>query len=236
MDSIIFKNNLSEALIDYKYLLNRKYPYKPSLDLVAQRYGLSKPEKALLYRCVHDEETANSIRKKLVRENSVRNSLLIIDGFNVIITISSALECYQVFLCDDGVLRDIMKSFKKFRFEDKHVKVVEILLKEIKELKPSKVLMFFDKQVSFSGKVSTIIANLASEYGLSSFETMLVSRNDTKVIEYAGKGVVSSSDIVILLKAPRIFDIAHYVIRKYFPKKIVNINKILNRETAMLKK
>ncbi len=236
MSSIIFKNNLSNALIDYKYLLNRKYPYKPSLELVVQRYNLTEPEKALLYRCIHDEEIASLIRKKLVRENSVKNSLLVIDGFNVIITISSALECYQVFLCDDGVLRDIMKSFKKFKFENKHVKVVEMLLKEIKELKPSKVLMFFDKQVSFSGKVATIIANYALEYGLEFFETMLVSRNDTKVIEYAEKGVVSSSDIVILLKAPRIFDIAHYIIRKYFPKKIVNINEILSKETAMLKK
>jgi len=96
--------------------------------------------------------------------------------------------------------------------------------------------MFFDTQVSFSGKFSTVIANFPLEYGLESFESILASRNDSRIIEYAEKGIVSSSDIVILLKASKIFDIAHYVIRKYFPKKIVNINEILSKETAMLKK
>ena len=235
MTTIILRKELIEALADYKYFLNRKYPYKAVLNLIVQRYSLTKPEKSLLYRCVHDNETASTVKNKVVSRNSVANSLLIIDGFNVLITISSALECYQVFLCDDGIVRDIMKSYRKFKFENKHIRAIELLINEIADAKPYKTIMFFDKQISFSGKVAKIINNLAKTKNLN-LETELVNRNDSKVIEHAKKGVVSSSDIVILLRAPKIFDISQYIIRKHFPHKIVNIEEILKSKTGILKK
>lgn len=230
LSTITFRKELVDAILDYKYFLCRKYPYKPALNLVVQRYNLTKPEKALLYRCIHDEETAKSIRKKLVDEGAIENSTLLIDGFNVLITISSAAECFQVFLCDDYMLRDVMKSFRKFKFENKHAEIVIMLISEIVKLKPSKTVFFFDKQVSFSGKVAALVSEVAKKHGLKNFETLLTDRNDRRIIEYAEKGIVSSSDIVILMRTPQIFDLAYYVVRKHFPEKIVYINKILTGE------
>jgi hypothetical protein len=65
------RREVVEAARDYRFLLDRGYPRKPSLDLVAARYMLDRKEKMLLYRCVHSSKDAGLVRGKLLPPSGI---------------------------------------------------------------------------------------------------------------------------------------------------------------------
>lgn len=228
--NIGLKENFINALKDYKYLLNRGYPGKASLDIVVQRYSLNKVERMVLYRCIHSNSIAKLIRKKIVSSNYVKGKLMLIDGFNVLITIDTALSCNQVFLSDDGIIRDVSKSIKKFEFKTQtHNTLLDLMLKEIKNLAPRYMIIFYDKQVSFSGQVASLTRRHAETIikDTVKWDVFVSDRNDKTIIMYSSKGIVSTSDIVILLKSKEIFDLAQHIVRKKCGKKIIDLNVFL---------
>ncbi|MFN3268109.1 MAG: DUF434 domain-containing protein, partial [Zestosphaera sp.] len=107
----LIREEVVEASRDYKYLLSRGYKQKVVLDLVTSRYGLSSIERTLLLRCVHSSRDVEAIRSK--RVDDVKQYPLIIDGYNVLLTLHTVIEDMEVFLCDDGFVRDLRKSYRK---------------------------------------------------------------------------------------------------------------------------
>lgn len=227
MITVKIRDELVEAAKDYKYLLNRGYPVKESLDLVVKRYFLNNIERMILYRCIHPSEMAKSIASRKVKAEEVYGQTLLIDGFNVLITVATAFNGGQVFLGDDGLLRDVSKSIRKFSFSvEKHLEKLKLIVKEACLLMPSNIIFFYDKQVSYSGEIASLTRSLGKEVKYK-IDTIVSSRNDKTIIMYSERGIVSSSDIVILLKAKRIFDLAQYIIAKWKPRSIVDIKSLI---------
>lgn len=220
---IEIRKELVEAIKDYKYLLNRNYSMKNSLEIVVKRYLLNSIERMILYRCVHSEDIVKQIVKKIVDSYGVKGEILLIDGFNVLITVDTAFSGGHVFLSDDSLLRDVSKSIRKFSFnKDKHGKELELIIKEAHALQPSKIIFFYDKQVSYSGEIASLTRKIGEKMGCN-IETIVSDRNDKTLITYSEKGVVSSSDIVVLLKAKKVFDLAKHIIAKWRPENIIDI-------------
>lgn len=105
---ISWREQLREAILDYRYLLDRGYGSKASLDLVTGRYGLTREERLLLFRCIHPWSRAEEIRNKMGIKEPI-----ILDGFNIGITLINAWDGEQLFLCDDGFVRDLSVGRKK---------------------------------------------------------------------------------------------------------------------------
>ena len=133
--------SLIEAAKDYKYLLNRGYPQKASLDLVTSRYRLSKYERLLLYRCVHSDEICNIVKSKRVDPNDVYNRLLIIDGYNVLLTILTGIKGEPLYLCDDGFIRDLRGAQPRSCEYKLLVRATELIKEHIKSGNSRKVLL-----------------------------------------------------------------------------------------------
>ncbi|MCC6014592.1 MAG: DUF434 domain-containing protein [Desulfurococcaceae archaeon] len=212
------RTEVREAARDYRYLLDRGYPQKASLDLVSSRYGLERDERALLLRCIHRGSDAASVRSKTVR--AVTGESLVVDGYNVVLTVASAIEGRQLFLCDDGFVRDLRSSYTKDFESPSVVLSLELVARSLRDLKPAEVLIVLDKNVSWSSRHAEFIRG---RYGL---ETVLAARADVEVI---GSGrVVCSSDFVILTKAARVFDLAQHVIRSLLPHvEFIDISSLL---------
>ncbi|MFP4385402.1 MAG: DUF434 domain-containing protein [Spirochaetia bacterium] len=97
-------DNFFKAVEDYRYLLNRKYPYKPSLKLTADRYRLSGTERTILLRGIlSDSEAEMRKAKKVMR---IDREILHIDLPNVISTITNYHLGRFMFMGMDGFLRD----------------------------------------------------------------------------------------------------------------------------------
>lgn len=213
------REEVVEASRDYKYLLDRGYKQKVVLDLVTSRYGLSSVERALLLRCVHSSQDVEAIRGK--RVESVTHYPLIIDGYNVLLTIHSVLEGIEVFLCDDGFVRDLRKSYRKGIELRMLENATELLKKELQELGPSSVTIVLDKNVSYSAHHADTIRNLVK----NSAEIILADKADMRVI--GGSGIIASSDYVVISRARRIYDLAGEIIKKNFKDKIIDLASLI---------
>ncbi len=199
-----------EAIHDLRYLLNRGYNKNSAIKFIGDRYLLNKEQRLLLYRAIFSETTANLHKSKLVDSSEIKDNILLIDGFNVILTIFSAIEGKPIYLCDDGIIRDIsgIHGTISKRNIDRPLKIIIV---ELSELKPKEVIFFFEKSISKSGKIANKVRNLLKENKLYG-DAKLVPSSDFYLSLL--KGIVATSDSIIIEKAEKIFDLAGYIINK----------------------
>ena len=208
-----------DAIKDYKYLLNRGYPQKASLDFVVSRYALSREWRSLLLRCVHRDEDVRSIKNKIRKSISFEDRL-IVDGYNTILTLVSAIECRTLYLCDDGIIRDLRSAYVKDFATPLVFRAIKLLNDELARLNVRNVAVILDSNVSWSARHAEVIRQL-----IRNAEVKLAKKADIQVISM--DGVVSSSDYLILKKARAIYDIAGKIILKNFKHKVEDINKYI---------
>ena len=187
---ISWREQLREAILDYRYLLDRGYGSKPSLDLVTGRYGLSREERLLLFRCIHPEKEVEMIKGKVGLKEP-----LILDGFNVGLSLVNAWDGEQLFLCDDNFVRDLGLGRKKgdSRLVNALVSVGELLISL-----GLKFRIVLDSQVSMSGEIAGKLRGLG-------LDVSVVNRADKEII--ASQGTSVTSDFVILSKSTKVFDL-----------------------------
>lgn len=211
------RKEVIEAARDYKYLLNRGFPQRASLDFVSANYKLTATERSLLLRCVHRDADSEAVRRKAVSD--VRDLELVIDGYNVFLTITSAIEGLPLFLCDDGFVRDLRSSYIK-SFETPGVEeAIRSVVKAVGLLGARDPLVVLDKNVSWSAKHAEL---LRAEYGI---RVSIAAKADIAVIS-SGK-VISSSDFVILLRSEKVYDLAQFVAKNVLPNtKIIELQHL----------
>ena len=182
---------LLRAYEDYKYLINRGYNRKPALDLVSARYNLSSKERLLLYRCTHTDEEIGIVKNKVVE----RAEEVIVDGYNLSLTLLSVIYNDEVFLCDDGFIRDLGLGKRKEREE---VFDSLLLISEFLNSLGIKFQIILDAQISKSGE-------LASKLRSRGINVVTAKKADVEVI-VSGK-TVASNDFVVIMKANRVYDL-----------------------------
>ncbi len=216
----VLRREVIEAIIDYRYLLDRGYKSKGALDLITSRYLLSREERLLLYRCVHSGEDALKIISKKLE--SIRNQRLVIDGYNVLITIAASIEGRTLYYCDDGIVRDLRSARIKDFTSPSITKAMKELTTYLSMESPAEVILFLDKSVSKSAEHAAALRNQAPEW-----KVILASKADTQVL--LTEGVTASSDYVILMNSRKIFDLAGKIVLKTRPNQVVNIKSLLNK-------
>ena len=196
---------LHTAAIDFKYLLNRGFRRDIALRFIGDRYGLSKIERAILYRAIFSDTDIRNRKLKITPIYKVRESPLVVDGFNVIATIESALRGELLILCEDDFVRDITSVFRKIRITSFTYEVVDLLLEYLKfDLKVKKVNIVLDSQVSKSGELSAYMRYTMKDLSLEG--TAKTSRSaDVGLREF--NGIVTSSDSVVISYASKVFDL-----------------------------
>mgnify|MGYP000418544705 CR=1 FL=1 len=212
---------IKEAVTDMRYLLSRGYTRKSAAIFVANRYHLTKDERAILYRAVYDEETVRKHREKLVSPSFVNGRILAIDGFNVLITVESGLKGKVLVECDDGFIRDVSAVFGKYVISDYTFRAIELILDYVSTLNPQKTLFFFDSPVSRSGELASNVRSYLRRHGIDG-DARAIKKSDIAVLTYGE--VVATSDCVIIERADKVFDLAGQIARRHFSSLILKIN------------
>ncbi|BDB97231.1 DUF434 domain-containing protein [Saccharolobus caldissimus] len=184
------RDEIRDAFIDYKYFLNRNYSRKIALDAVTTRYNLTKLERLLLYRCVHSDYEIETIRRKISYEREV-----VIDGYNLALTLLSAINGEEIFLCDDGFFRDLgLGKYKNSNF------IIDalIIISEYCEKLNLTCEIILDSQISKSGEI-------ASELRKKNIRAKTVNKADKEVI--LSNKIIYSNDFLVLYKSQRITNI-----------------------------
>ncbi|RLG81772.1 MAG: DUF434 domain-containing protein [Thermoprotei archaeon] len=215
------RREVRDAIRDYKYLLNRGYPQKASLDLITSRYLLRSDERSLLLRCVHRDEDAEDVRRRVV--SSIAGEDVAIDGYNTLLTVVSALECRTLYVCDDGIVRDLRSSYIKDFSTPVIIRALELVASELERAGPGSITVVLDRSVSWSAKHSEAIREV-----MPLAKVVLARKADIEVI--LTQAIACTSDFVILRRARRAYDLAGTIVKKLFPEKVVDINPFTRPE------
>ena len=202
---------LQQASKDFRYLLNRGYPRKTSLELVGNRYGLTFDERHLLHRGIFSDADSELRRKKIISIKTIQGKDLAIDGHNVLITLEAGLSGRPLVLADDGFIRDISGlsgSFKKTKTTEE---AIQLIINLLRKTKPRQTLFLFDAPISNSGKLAQEVRSKLRRENLPG-DAMAVKVPEKILIGFPG--VNATSDTAIIDQSKEVVDIAGNTIRK----------------------
>jgi len=202
-----------EAARDFYYLLNRGYSRKSALHLVASRYDLSHFEKALLNRCVHEEEYNRSVLEKL--SSSARVHVVVVDFYNVTTTIAEHLEGGELYRCTDHVIRDNAIALGRSRKEPEALlEAFKLAIEAIEDLGAVEAVIVADKQRSHSKSILGRALEVARER--LSATPILADKADIAVVEQCRRlgALAASSDRLILERVGMAVDLVDVVLRR----------------------
>jgi hypothetical protein len=211
----IKKNKLQDASYDLRFLLNRGYRKKNALSFVSNKYLLSKHERNYLARSIYSDFIVKSRIDKLVDISAIENQFLLVDGYNVLISVESICkkDYGSLILCDDGIIRDLNAVFGKYKLSEYTKKALDHILVIISAYNP-KIRFLFDRQVSFSGKLAKMTEELMNIYKIEG-DAVLSSNADFEIIKIGNikDCVVATSDSAIIDKVNRILDLPFYILQ-----------------------
>jgi hypothetical protein len=203
--------HLRKAAEDFRYLLNRGYPRKVTLELVGNRYGLTSDERHLLHRGVFSSTDSQARRRKRISIKEIRNKDLAIDGHNVLITIEAGISGRPLVLADDGYIRDISGLSRSFRKSKKTEEAIQFILGALKEWKPRQTLFLLDAPISMSGRLAEEIRERLRQENLSGDA---VAMKVPEKILIGFPGIIATSDTAVIDRCDQVLDLAGYIITK----------------------
>lgn len=198
---------LTEPAHDIRYLLARGYSISAAIRFVSDHYRLTESERHILVRVVRPPEVATARREKRLACADINGRDVLIDGYNVLITVESMLKDEKLWLGDDGFIRDTRGVFRNYNNTDTTYRAVDKILSFLSEYSVRSVNILLDTQMSKSGQLARYIDNRLSEYSLNG--NVRTSRHVDFDLKNAGAGVVvATADGVVIDAAGEVIDIA----------------------------
>ncbi|NVM03210.1 MAG: DUF434 domain-containing protein [Candidatus Helarchaeota archaeon] len=210
---------LHDAANDLQYLLNRGYNKKSALKLVGDRYILDKNERHILFRAIFSENEIKNRDKKKLSQDQLKDRILSIDGYNVLITLETMLNNKILINAADSFFRDASKISKRYKKSKKTDLAIKLMFEKLVKLAPKYIYIFFDKPISKSGEFSALINEKISEFKLKGI-AKAVNSPDHEIIKQ-GETVISA-DSLLLDKGKTIFDLAGSIIKEQAYQKIIS--------------
>ncbi|MDI0266155.1 DUF434 domain-containing protein [Clostridioides difficile] len=213
---------LIKAKEEIEWLINRDYKIDPVVTFVGDRYQFSIRQRDALKRAVCTEEKNIIRQSKKLSLDKIKEGLINIDGFNLIIAIEVALSGGTLVIGSDGNMRDLAGLRGTYKIIDKTEEALKLIGEFLNKYNAKKIRFYLDSPVSNSGNLKYKILEYAKIWGIET-EVELVKNADV-VLEKLDR--VVSSDAVIVDKCMSYFNIARGIIEEYIKDcNIVNLNK-----------
>lgn len=207
--------SLREAVSDLSWLLGRGYKPTSSLKLVGDRYGLRERQRLAVSRAACSNRSLERRESGRIDARDVEGAHLVIDGFNLIITMEAALSGGVLLVCRDSCIRDLSSVHGSYRTVEETERAIELIGEAFEELKPSSALWLLDKPVSNSGRLAERIRRAASERGWA-WEVEVEYDPDGLMV--SASRVVVTSDSNVLDRASRWFNFNAHAIPRRAPR------------------
>jgi len=207
-------SDLRSALADYSLLLTKGYAEKSALKLVGDKFSLTQRQRlAIMRSACSDQQLASRCERRIELKN-VAGKPLAVDGYNVLITVEAAMSGGVIFKGRDGCYRDLASIHGTYRKVAETIPAVELIGEFLIKIDVAKVLWLLDSPVSNSGRLKTLIGELADKNNWN-WEIQLLSSPDAELIKT--DQIVASSDSVILDGCRRWVNLAAGIIKQKIP-------------------
>jgi hypothetical protein len=156
---------LRVATHELSWLLSRGYQPKSALKLVGDRHDLRERQRLAVARAACPDENRARRRETCVEDETVKGASLVVDGFNLVITLEAALSGGVLVRGRDGCVRDLSGVHGSYRTVEETERAVLLAGEVLTSLEPASVLWLFDSPVSNSGRLAERVRAIAEERG-----------------------------------------------------------------------
>ena len=207
-------SDLRSALADYSLLLTKGYAEKSALKLVGDKFSLTQRQRLAVMRSACSDQRLASRSKNCIEAQNLAGQSLAVDGYNILITIEAAMSDGVIFAGRDGCFRDLASIHGTYRKVTETIPAVRMIAEFLHEIGTGKVLWLLDSPVSNSGRLKTLIGELAGQNNWN-WEVELLLSPDAELIKTGL--VAASSDSVILDGCRRWINLGTEIIRRKLP-------------------
>lgn len=206
---------LRQAIAELSWLLSRGYKMTSSLKLVGDRHGLRERQRLAVSRSACSDEDRQRRMDHRIPVEQLRDQTVIVDGFNLIITLEAALSKGPLLIGVDLCIRDLSSVHGSYRSVDETERAIVMIGKALQAVGASSVLWFLDRPVSNSGRLASRIAELALQQGWP-WQVETVFNPDSRII--SSTGVAITSDSIILDRVERWADLKSHLLSREIPE------------------
>jgi hypothetical protein len=213
--------DLRRAVSDYSFLLTKGYAEKSSLKLICDRFAFTERQRLAVMRSSCSDEQRTIRKSKQVDINEASRKSIAIDGYNILITIEAAMSSGMIFIGRDGSFRDLASIHGTYRKVAETIPALKLIGEFLREINVGQALWLLDSPVSNSGRLKTLIRELAGKNGWN-WEIELVTSPDAVLIK--SDKIIVSSDSVILDACSRWVNLAGEIVKTKIPSaKIIDL-------------
>lgn len=202
-------DKLRSAVQDMHYLLSRNYPERAASELVGNHYRLKTRQiQAVRGAAASESQIAGRASKKLSHQD-LKNKIIHLDGFNVLILLESLLSGAYIFEGTDGCFRDLSGVHGTYKRVMQTQTSIELVAEFFRKSGAAELVWIFDKPVSNSGRIKQMVLDYAADHHLN-WSGGLEFNPDKFLVENAEIAV--SSDAWILDYCKNQFNLIRYLI------------------------
>jgi hypothetical protein len=209
---------LRAAVADFSMLLTKGYAEKSSLALVGDRFSLTQRQRLAVMRSACSDQQMQSRLERCVPTEALAGQPIAIDGYNLLITIEAAMSNGLIFKGRDGCFRDLASIHGTYRKVEETIPALQLIAAFLIETRIAHALWLLDSPVSNSGRLKTLIAQLAQKDGWP-WEIRLTISPDAELSKT--DTIVVSTDSVILDACQRWTNLATEIIAQRLPQTMV---------------
>jgi hypothetical protein len=186
---------LARAAAEMSWLLTRGYPPGGTLKLVGDRYALTERQRWAVGRAACTDEQYRGRTAKQLPARDLAGRPVSIDGFNLLITLETALSGGVVLRGRDTALRDLSSIHGTYRAVQETDRAIRLAAAALLPLHPGPVRWLLDQPVSNSGRLAARLRDLGPELGLP-WTAEVVMNPDTVLADTADIVVTSDSEVL----------------------------------------
>jgi hypothetical protein len=209
---------LRGAVADLSWLLGRDYAAVAAVKLVGDRWCLTARQRQAVRRAACSDDARERRLTRRIAPDEVAGKELVIDGFNLLTTIEAALGRAVVIVCRDTTCRDIAGIHGGYRKVAETEPALEQLIVVLTKLSVRRCHWLFDRPVSNSGRIRSLVQQKAAERSLD-WSVDVVDNPDP--ILSSSAAIVATADSGILDGGPQWINLARLTIEMTCPGAMV---------------
>ena len=215
---------LRRAVTELSWLLSRGYNMTSSLKLVGDRHGLRERQRLAVCRSSCSDQNKQRRKDHRVSVERLRNQSVIVDGFNLMITVEAALSRGPLLIGVDECVRDLSGVDGSYRSVEETDRAISMIGEALQVLGASSVLWLLDRPVSNSGRLAAKIADLAVQREWP-WQVDVVLNPDSMIISSLDVAITSESSL--LDRAERWADLKSYLLAHQIPEAwVINLSSV----------
>ena len=205
---------LQQAVHDLSWLLTRGYSEPGAIKLVGDHYGLRARQRLAVQRSSCSDQALQNRRAKQIGLSELGGKRVVIDAFNLLLTIEAALGGGILIEGRDGCCRDMSSIHGSYRKVEETKPALTLIGEALADAAIKGACWYLDRPVSNSGRLSKVILELAEMHQWPWVSEVIYEVDQTLS---QSNDVVVSADSVILDLCAVWSNLASTIVRDQIP-------------------